>query len=323
MSRLFTWRTVLNEGADLTTAEYAVGMAIATVMNEAGDGAWPKVETIARYAKCSSSTARKAVNGLEEKGYLEVKRSTGRGHSNEYTARDPSQESHRETAAFLGAGTAATDASDAHQRASASTPAGGLSEPTESAERRREPVAFSGAEDAVSRTERHRLEGVKPPAAGAHHVGPRQDHDSSSNGPVDAAAVELRGRLTGHGLDGELLAAALADAERATAWIALAETSADLNVGGYFRAGFQRGGWPGPRITSSAITTLERRRRDVAQLVENLGVDGPDEARYRIDREWETLTQVERAELHELVDELASDQLPEPPVAPAGTSEVA
>lgn len=145
-----------------------------------------------------------------------------------------------------------------------------------------------------------------------------------SAAPVAAAddLGDLESRFAAHGVDGELLEQALAEPDRAGAWLDLAERDADLNVGGYFRAGFQRGGWPGPRIAKPAPkSALERDRGIVEQLVRNLGPEyGPDEARYRIDNEWDGLTTIERAELHELVDELVSAALPAPAVDERGAA---
>lgn len=52
----------------------------------------PRVETIAKKARCSERVARRSIKNLEEAGYIEVKpRYDGRGHqaSNQYILIDP------------------------------------------------------------------------------------------------------------------------------------------------------------------------------------------------------------------------------------------
>lgn len=149
----------------------------------------------------------------------------------------------------------------------------------------------------------------KEPSAAAR-AGARDTPDAAAAGD---RIENLEQRLVAHGVSGALLVSAIAEPDRALAWLDLAEREADLNVGGFFRAGFQAGGWPGPRFEApTPVGPLERSEQRVRGLIANLGAgDGADEARHWIDREApESLTTIERAELHALVDELVSDQLP-------------
>jgi len=106
---------------------------------------------------------------------------------------------------------------------------------------------------------------------------------------------------------------ALGDPERAQAWLEIARREANHNPAGLFVAGFQSGDWPAGRGSNTLqIVKLERHRSARERSLRNLVAEGgADEARYFIDVEWENLTTVERSELHELVDELISDTLPD------------
>jgi len=101
----------------------------------------------------------------------------------------------------------------------------------------------------------------------------------------------------------------LEDAPRAQAWLELARREAHSNVAGYFVAGFSSGEWPSDR---GEVVSSERRRTGQEASLRNLVSLGmADEARHMIEVEWPTLTQIERNELHSLVEELISEQLPE------------
>lgn len=154
-----------------------------------------------------------------------------------------------------------------------------------------------------------------------------QDFDPSENQEQDpsagAAAAEisfpnLAPGLKRLGVAAEFRMRALADPERATAWLEVARKEARANPAGMFVTGFESGEWPSARGREQAAGERRRisRERSLEQLVRN---SGTDEARHMVDVEWDDLTSVERAELHELIDELASDQLPVPIAAPAAT----
>lgn len=103
---------------------------------------------------------------------------------------------------------------------------------------------------------------------------------------------------------------ALNDIDVALAWCGIAKREARTNPGGLVAAGLRGGTRPSRRLSAPGSNrSREERKADVVRaLVRNLGAeDGPDEARHYIDRVWDDLTTIERAGLHELVDEIESE----------------
>lgn len=331
ISALFTWRTaVTGDGSDATALERHVALTLALFMSEAGDSAFPSVATLAGRCARSESTVRGALRELERKGWLDTAANRGRGHTNVYRTSIPDDEAGetRLTPSVSDPGGGpSTGIQGGAERAPAGRPVPALSDPQHDRESRRSPVGLVEGDPAALRQktagDRHENRRRPAPTTSRTTSVPRQQQQTAATDDAAAAGDELERRLRGHGVGGDLLAAALIDRERAEAWITLAESRARDNVGGFFRAGLESGDWPGPRRTGiRAPMTTDRRREQITQLVENLGAEhGPDEARWRIDHEWDTLTQVERSELHELVDELASAQLPDP--ATTSAAEVA
>lgn len=106
----------------------------------------------------------------------------------------------------------------------------------------------------------------------------------------------------------DLRAQAIADPERARAWLDVARKEAKTNVAGYFVMGFRSGEWPAER---GGEVSLERRHQARVESLRNFVIGGLVAEAHDVVEDWSTLTQVERNEYHSLVDELVSEQLPE------------
>lgn len=320
LSQLFTWRSaVTDEGSSASALERHVALTLSMFMSEAGDSAFPAMETLAARCGRSASTVRGALRELERNGWLEVELNRGRGNTNRYRATIPDPpENHLTAAVSVGGDAAVTTGSEDAETASAASRAPGVGEAPETTEKRlSQAVSGKGKTAAVSSKttdpapENHR--GPVPTTSG-----PRQDHASSSTDAAAAAGLEMR--LRRHRVSRDLVVEAVADHERALAWLELAESEATANIAGFWIAGFRSGEWPSGR--GETIQLHKRRSAREASLRNwiNGGAD-VDEARYWIDHEWADLTTVERAELHELVDELLHDRLPDPAAATAGETE--
>lgn len=142
--------------------------------------------------------------------------------------------------------------------------------------------------------------------------------DPSATAAASAAAavdvLKLTSNMRRLGVGAKVKMEALSEPDRAEAWMLVALTESAVNPAGNFADGIRSGEWPSPRGAAGAkAARSESRRYYRERSLENLVREGGlEEARYLIDVEWENLAGAERAELHELVDELASAQLPEP-----------
>ena len=74
---------VLEQQGTLTTSEKFVLLGIANHAHPSGEGAFPSLDTLARYTLLSKSTVQRAIKELVSKGYLE-KESGGGRRSNTY-----------------------------------------------------------------------------------------------------------------------------------------------------------------------------------------------------------------------------------------------
>jgi IclR helix-turn-helix domain len=78
------WLKQVLADADLLHVVFKVAFVIADHVNQKTGEAWPSMTAIAAEASISESSARRCVQSLSERGYLEVIAKRGRGHSNHY-----------------------------------------------------------------------------------------------------------------------------------------------------------------------------------------------------------------------------------------------
>lgn len=310
LSQLFTWRTAITDRDSSASAlERHVALTLSMFMSEAGDSAFPAMETLASRCGRSVSTVRGALRELERKGWLEVEFNRGRGHTNRYRATVPGEpENHLSPAVSEAASVVSTMALGGAQGAPPASNARPRTDRSETTETRLSQADFAGPEPAAvsSKTADPDAETRRGPVPTTS--GPRHHHASSST--TDAAAAGIEMRLRRHRVGRAHVADATADLERAAAWLDVAEREATGNVAGFWIAGFRSGEWPSDRGDTIELNNRRRGREASIRNWINGGAD-IDEARYWIDHEWADLTQVERSELHELVDELVSARLPD------------
>jgi hypothetical protein len=91
---------------------------------------------------------------------------------------------------------------------------------------------------------------------------------------------------------------ALAEPERAKAWLELAATAATQNPAGFFVTGLTGGEWPSTRREAATETSADARLRWVEETSWMLAADDA----HAIVDDWRDLDDVERQELHEHVD---------------------
>lgn len=93
LSPLFTWRAALRHDDRLNATARHVGLALSLYMNEAGDSAFPSIRRLADDCARGLSTIQRALNDLEDCGWLTVTRAPGlpggRGRTNDYRATIP------------------------------------------------------------------------------------------------------------------------------------------------------------------------------------------------------------------------------------------
>lgn len=323
LSALFTWRSAARcDESGLSATQHHVALTVSLFMSEHGDSAFPSVATLAGISGLAESTVRQALRDLERHGWLSIELNRGRGHTNRYIAEIPDVNPPA-AGGIDPAGGPVQDASRDAQRGAPAHIENATPGPPTAHETHRLPAGFSSEETTGSPTENHRGTDVNPPGAGAEDVRPRHESVSSSTRTSLAAAEDrssLGWKLASIGVAGADLIRALNDPDRAEAWLELAHREAETNVSGFFLHGMSTGAMPAPRGRAAARPAT--RRRTLEQLIENLGPsDGADEARNKIDVEWDDLAGVERAELHELVDELVSARLPDPEPTAAGHRE--
>lgn len=84
LSPLFTWRSAICE-SDLPMPARHLALTISLHMNERGGSAFPSVPTLAREMGASERTVERHLQTLEESGWIDVDRGTGR-RSSTYSA---------------------------------------------------------------------------------------------------------------------------------------------------------------------------------------------------------------------------------------------
>ena len=89
------WNQALFDATDLSTTEFAVGIAIGSFANwDTGDHCWPSQETISARSKASLTTVKRATKGLVAKGYLIKIRPERFQGFNQYVLRLPPADDH-------------------------------------------------------------------------------------------------------------------------------------------------------------------------------------------------------------------------------------
>lgn len=325
LSALFTWRSAARcDESGLTSTQHHAALTVSLFMSEHGDSAFPSVATLAAISGLAESTVRTALRELERKGWLTIELNRGRGHTNRYIADIPDVNPPAAGGIRSGDESFHNASRDAHTDAQEHGDRD-ASPSTGDHETHRLPVGLPEAKPTGRQGENHRETELNPPGAGAEYVIPRHD-SGSTRASRDAAAAdqELGFRLAAINVVGADLIRALNDPARAEAWLRLAQDEAETNLAGYFLKGMATGAMPSPR-GKAAVAPIVRQRRTITQLIENLGpVDGAEEARHLVDEVWDLLASPERAELHELIDELISAQLPEAqPAVVASEADVA
>lgn len=304
LSPLFTWRTSI-KNSDLIARDKHVALTLSLYMNEAGDSAFPSLELLAADCSRSKSTISEALAELEQSGWLvKVKHGGGRGHRNHYEASVPEE-------TVLGAdGSGAS--SDGAEEARA-----GVGD------------ALTAADGADRGNTLADAETVRAPNVSGEAKGYAQDEETVRGGGVKglavvpesvrttsrttAAAAELAALLepdAAAGLEHELeqlqagrtlRALAVADPDRALAWIQTAKIEADRNAAGFVRRGLESGEWPSRRGDSFRTASSTR------SWIENTSWRlEPEDAHEILDERASTLTITsdELAELHRLVDDI-------------------
>lgn len=125
---------------------------------------------------------------------------------------------------------------------------------------------------------------VGPRAAQSREEESRREEKSSSTRAQDdaeQAAAALLERLDALGLNGRTREQALAEPDRATAWIDLAQTEAKSNQAGFVRTGIQTGEWPSVRTPKPtretklalAMTRARQRIEDDWHRLDRIGLD--------------------------------------------------
>lgn len=316
-SKVLTWRASIAESA-LPRTTRAVAWALANYMNERGESAFPGVPRLAGDVgnergdgPASKSTVIAALRALQEAGYLErVTIGGGRARRGEWNARLP--DTVQQLNPLPGsAGSSSRPGSPALSGAGEGSDAlsGEVSAP---AERVQQLDRIPGSERVQSQHERVQSALVNGSAAEPEVEVLEVDQEVEQQQPRararDDAAAAVALRFDELRIVGDARELALADPERALAWLELAATEATRNPAAFVRQGVLSSAWPSPRIAPPASPDrLEPKKASIANLVET-GVDAA-EIRYFIDVEWETLADVERAELHEyLADVLAGDE---------------
>jgi hypothetical protein len=326
ISAVVTWRVALNSPLSRMSARAKhVGLSLANYMSEAGDHAFPSPETLHEDSGMAESTIRSALVELQRGGWIvKTRQGGGRGKTNEWASTIPDsfwetvellvgRETRRDAAAFRAARALARERSQSLHEAALATATAPSTEGPGSEETRRAPAGLADGKPAGGLSETRRERQVNPPDTGAEvedlEVAMKEQQQGDAV-VVDAAAAGLDRDLRRHHIAADVRSLALADPERARAWLELGMKEARENVGGFVADGIRGGEWPSPRGESIAG---ERKHRGRVDSLRNLVAAGHvDEAHELVD-DWSTLTQVERNEYHELVVELASDQLPEAP----------
>lgn len=132
----------------------------------------------------------------------------------------------------------------------------------------RKGAAYSGPRAAQSRREESRRE--------------EKSSSTRAQGDAELAAAALAERLDELSLNGRTRDLALAEPDRANAWIDLAMTEAKSNRAGFVRTGLQTGEWPSPRTARADEASTDcpecgvpcKGPRTLAEHIHNLH-DGP------------------------------------------------
>ena len=316
-SKVLTWRASIAESG-LPRTTRAVAWALANYMNERGESAFPGVPLLSADVgnekgdgPASKTTVIAALRQLQDAGYLvRAARGGGRSKRGEWHARLPEtvqQLNPLPVETGVPSGPSAEDASEAQAAANETR-----DERSSLAERVQQLDSFPTTERVQSQHERVQSGLVNGSATAPEVEVLEVDQEVEQQQPRareldEAAAAGLLLRLEELKIPAAERALALADPERATAWLDLAASEARRNPAGLFRTGFASGDWPSPRIAPARPTKsrFEERMERVAQLVKDGDVD-PDEIRYFIEVDWHELADVERSELHQHLAELLS-----------------
>lgn len=317
-SKVLTWRSSIAESG-LPRTTRAVAWALANYMNDRGESAFPGVPRLCEDignqrgdGPSSKTTVIDALRELQEAGYLErVRVGGGRRLKAEWQARFPEtvqQLNPLDAAEGTGSRSAAAVVSGA-PGASGEVVSGA----SEAGERVQSQHPLAAAERVQSQDEKGAVSvekgAVAEPEVEVLEVD--QEVAAATRAREAAAAAEVERRLARLNVVGELRAQALADPARALAWLELGEREARRNPAGLFRIGFESTAWPSPRLEPAAVKAQGRLAKKRASL--DAFVEMPEEARYLIDVEWETLTPDERSELHEYFDQLIRGDVAERP----------
>lgn len=90
---------------------------------------------------------------------------------------------------------------------------------------------------------------------------------------ADAAAEEIQGQLTDLGITGDVLKLALAEPDRAQAWLEVAAAEADTNPAGFVANGLREGTWPSQRDPGPTQLDPATRLEQFARFVHRIGFD--------------------------------------------------
>lgn len=323
-SKVLTWRASIAESG-LPRTTRAVAWALANHMNERGESAFPGTRTLAievgnekGSGPASPITVVNALKQLQEAGYLvRVKQGGGRARKGEWHAQIPeSVQQVNSLSAAEGSGSGSdAGAADGDVAASDEGRDGVVAAP-----KTVQQVNSFGAAETVQLQRETIQSGAVKCSATEHEVELLEvDQEVEQQQPRareadEAAAAALESRLKELKIVGAEREQALADPERATAWLDLVDAEAKRNPAGMFSKGFATGDWPSPRINATSgqyVQSFEAKKRWISWLFEVDDVGDPDELRYCIDVDWDWLTSVERSELHEHLDEMLSG----PPIA--------
>lgn len=343
-SGVVTWRVALNSPlSGISSNGKHVGLSLANYMSDAGDQAFPSPETLHEDATLAVSTVRAALVELQRAGWIvKTRQGGGRGKTNEWASTIPDsfwekiealvgRETRRDMACLRAARKVARERSESLLRAARASGEMGSTEGPGAGETSRTPARLPDGKPADTACETRRRSRINTPGTGTEV----EDLEGAREGSTPltplkggtvvpqldraqrrfAERLSQSSRLQFEQLSAELREELLEHYRRATGvMLVRGQTSIGhkldpLGTDVDRAAGDQR---PSPdEFVAAWLKTGSRSAAKVASL-RNLVVAGlVDEAHELVD-DWVVLTQVERNEYHSLVDELASDRLPEP-----------
>jgi hypothetical protein len=295
---------VMGEVFELSRAEHAARLVLLAIADNGSqvDGvAWPSQPEIMRKTLLGERTVRDAIDELVELGELEVRLGqAGRVRQNVYRITvgkyAATEVDYRNIPfALREPFSRPADSAGRHEGGSAGGSGSGLVEnlwkrPAKSAGRKsgddRQKTALTTGE--IRRRHIRKEPSVEPSAAA----------DALAASLSDAAAAGLEHELQALRAGRQLRELALADPDRAMAWIQVAKIEA-AKPAGFVRAGLESGEWPSDR--GDAFSTADRTREWITAV--SWRFDSAD-AHLLLDERCSKLTidKAELAELHELVD---------------------